>query len=59
MKEREKQRIWDPACGNQKRILVLGDSTLIVHWMNGRWKINNQKLRKMIQRTQNMLDRRI
>ena len=24
MKEREKQRIWDPACGNQKRIQTLG-----------------------------------
>ena len=26
--------------------------------MNGKWKINNQKFRKMAQKTQNMLDRR-
>ena len=28
---------------------------LIVNRMNGKWKINNQMFRKMIQRTQNML----
>ena len=57
MKEREKQRIRDPGWGNQKTIQILGDSHLIVNWMNGRWKINNQKFREMVQRTQNMLDK--
>ena len=57
MTEREKQRICDPAWKNHKRIQILGDSNLIVNWMNGKWKINNQKFRKMIQRTQNMLEK--
>ena len=56
-KEREKQRIWDHAWGNQKRIQILGDSNLIVNWMNGRWRINNQKFQKMVQRTHNVLDK--
>ena len=43
MKDREKQRILDPAWGNQKRIQILGDSNLIVNWMNERWNINNQR----------------
>ena len=34
IKEREKQRIWDPAWGNQMRIQILGDSNQIVNWMN-------------------------
>ena len=57
MKEREKQRIWDPAWCNQMRIQILGDSNLIVNWMNGKWKINNQKFRAMVQKTQNKLDK--
>ena len=48
MKEKEKQRIWDPAWGNQMRIQIMGDSNLIVNWMNGKWKINNQKFRMMV-----------
>ena len=39
--------------GNQKRIQIVGDSNLIVNWMNGKWKINNQKFRKMVQRAEN------
>ena len=39
------------------RIQIIGDSNLIVNWMNGRWKINNQKFRRMIQKTQNILDK--
>ena len=31
MNAREKQRIWDPAWGNQMRIQILGDSKLIVN----------------------------
>ena len=50
MEEREKQRIWDPAWGNQMRIQILGDANLIVNWMNGKWKINNQKVKMMVQR---------
>ena len=30
---------------------------MIVNWINGKWKINNQKFRKMVQRTQNTLDK--
>ena len=37
--------------------MILGDSNLIVNWMNVRWKINNQSFRKMVQRTHNILDR--
>ena len=40
MKEREKQRIWDSARRNQMRIQMLGDSQLIVNWMNRKWKID-------------------
>ena len=36
---------------------ILSDSNLIVNWMNGEWKINNQNFKKMIQRTQHMLDK--
>ena len=54
---KEKQRTWDNAWENQKRIQILGDSNLIANWINGEWKINNQKFRKMVQRTQNMLDK--
>ena len=57
MKEREKQRIWDPVWDNQMRIRILGDANLTVNWMNGKWKINNRKLRMMVQKTQNMLDK--
>ena len=53
-KERSNLRNCDPSWGNQKRIW--DDSNLIVNWMNGKWKIN-QRFRKMIQRTQNMLDK--
>ena len=42
MKEKERQRKWDPAWGNQMRIPILGDWNLIVNWINGKWKINNQ-----------------
>ena len=54
---KEKQRTWDNASENQKRIQILGDSNLIANWINGEWKISNQKFRKMVQRTQNMLDK--
>ena len=57
MKERVTQRVCDPAWGNQLRVQILGDSNLVVNWMNGRWKINNWKFRKVIQKTQNMLDK--
>ena len=33
-KEREKQRIWDHAWGNEMRIQILGNANLIVNWMN-------------------------
>ena len=39
------------------RIQILGDSNLIVNWMNGKWKINNQEFRMMVQKTENMLDK--
>ena len=57
MKEREKLRIWDPAWGNQMRIQILGNPNLIVNEMTGKWKINNQKFRMMVQKTQNMMDK--
>ena len=39
------------------RIQILGDSNLTFNWINGKLKINNQKFRTMVQKTQNMLDR--
>ena len=54
---KEKQPIWEPSWENQKRIQILGDPNLIVNWINGKWEINNQKFRKTVQRTQNMLDK--
>ena len=36
MKERNKLRIWDPGWGNQIRVQIMGDSNLVVDWMNGR-----------------------
>ena len=39
------------------RIQILGDSNLIVNWMNGKWKINNQKFKMMVQKTQNTMDK--
>ena len=57
MKQRLKLRIWDPAWGNQMRIHLLGDSNLIVNWMNSKWKINNQKFRAMVQKTRNIMDK--
>ena len=35
----------------------MGDSNLVVNWLNGRWKINNQKFRADVQNTQNLLDK--
>ena len=57
MKERDKLRNWDPAWRSQLRVQILGDSNLVLNWLNGRWKNNNQKFRMMVQRTQNVLDR--
>ena len=34
MKERQRLRNWDPLWGNQMRIPILGDSNVIVNWMN-------------------------
>ena len=56
-KEKEKLMILDPAWGNQMRIQILGDSNLTVNWMNGKWKINNQNFRAMVQKTRNMMDK--
>ena len=57
MKEkREAKELWS-CVDDQNRYQILVDSNLIVNWMNGKWKINNQRFRKMIQRTQNMLDK--
>ena len=42
MKERDKLRNWDLDWGNQTRVQIVGDSNLVVNWVNGRWKINNQ-----------------
>ena len=57
MKERDKLRIWDRGSGNQTRVQIVGDSNLVVNWMNGRWKINNQKFRVEVQKTQHLLDK--
>ena len=35
----------------------MGDPNLGVNWMNGRWKINNQKFRAEVRQTQNLLDK--
>ena len=57
MKERKKQRIWDPAWDNQMRIQILGDSNLIVNWMNKDTEDQQTKFSMMVQKTQNMLDK--
>ena len=57
MREREGLRMWYLARCNQIRIQILGDSDLIVNWMDGKWKINDQKFSMMVQKTQKMLDR--
>ena len=57
MKERERQRILDLSWGNQMRIQIWRDSNLIVNRMNGKWKINNQKFRMMVRKTQNTMDK--
>ena len=33
----------------------MGDSNLIVNWLNGEWKIKNQKFRTGVQKTQYMM----
>ena len=35
-----------------------GDSNLVGNWLNGRWKINNQKFKAEVQKTQNLLEKR-
>ena len=35
----------------------MGDSNLVVTWLNGRWKINNQKIRADVPKMQNLLDK--
>ena len=57
MNERNKLRNWDPSWGNQIRVPIMGDSNLVENWMNGRWKMNNQKFRAEVQKTQNLLDK--
>ena len=54
--ERGTLRRWDLCKGNQVRVQVLRDSTLIVNWMSGRWKIGRPKYRAQVQKTQNVLD---
>ena len=49
MKEIKRQRNWDSAWRNQMRTQILGD--MIVNWVNGKWKMNNQKFKMMIQKT--------
>ena len=45
MKERKKLRIWDLGWGNLTRVQIAGDPNLVVHWLYGRWNINNQKVK--------------
>ena len=56
-KERDKVRIWDEGLGNQKRVQIVGDSHLVMNWMNGRWTTSNQKFRVEVQRTKQTLVR--
>ena len=35
MMERDKLRDWDPSRWNQTRVQIMGDSNLVVSWMNG------------------------
>ena len=35
----------------------MDDSNLIVNWLNGEWKMNNQKFRMMVQKTQILMDK--
>ena len=45
MKERDKLRTWDLGWGNLMRVQIMGDTNLLVNWLTGRWKTNNQKFR--------------
>ena len=56
VKERDQLRKWELGWGNKTRIQILGDSNLVDNWMNGGRKINNQKFRAEVQRTQNFFD---
>ena len=56
MKERDKLRNWDPGKQHQTRVQIMGDSSLVVNWLNGRWKRNNQRFRAEVQKTQKLLD---
>ena len=39
MKERKKLRNWDPSWTNEIRgVQIMGDSNVVVNWLNGRWK---------------------
>ena len=42
-KEREKLRMFGPAWRNQMRVQIMGDSNLVVNWLNGKSKINDEK----------------
>ena len=42
VKERDKLRRWDPSWCHQTRVQNVGDSNLVVNWLNGRSKINNK-----------------
>ena len=57
MKERDKLRNWDPGWRNQIRVQIMGDSNLVVNWLNGRRKVNNQKFRADVQKTLNLFDK--
>ena len=39
------------------RTQILGNSNLIVNWTTRKWKINDQKLMMIVQKTQNTLDK--
>ena len=39
------------------RVQIMGDSSLAVSCLNGRWKINNKQIRAEVQKTQNLLDK--
>ena len=53
-----KLRKWDPSWRKQTRVQTWRDSNLVVNSLKGRWKINSQRFRAEVQKTQNLLDKR-
>ena len=48
-RESERVRIWDSSWESQTLLHVLENSTLVIKWLSGRCKINEQKKKRNVQ----------